>query len=623
MAARKTSTAPTRIWKFAARVADEAVVTEILRTANHYYNELIAIERARHERYQAIRWQYAPELAALEDEWERLDEQIEATIREVKRARQEQWRESGEPRRVMPVGLDAQIASMKSEQKRVAAAAKEHRAAFTALLEPGRAERKRRANERAEGSTAPRIRERVNREVLTEMLADDAWAGAWAAIARSDDEAHAASLRARAECGLSTGTYLQIEEAVQRAKKDSAPRPPRFRAYRGEGKLAVQLRAKETYGEALAGMTALAISPAPHDPSKKGDQSRMVVVHLDQSIPRGERRKLAMTAKLHRRPPEDAVLKWAALLVRRIGRRSVYELQLTMEHPSFADPKRPAGARAAEHISIGWARVDGGVRVARWVDGDVVVPDSILAQHDHASAIESASDRYFERVKRMLKLWMRGGPHHLTAWHRILSDRARGQLRHACIEYARWALGADRLATLWRAWVDERKSRGEDLYAPACVARRWLRDAGIDDQDAHAGWLLYTWARKDEHLCQYAIDSRRRFTARRDAFFRAEAIRISTEFEGVTVDSYKIAALKELPSLTMPGDGSRDQAQHNAQAAAPGRFREILLEVMGPRCTPSERSGDARKAGGARKRKGEAGRDDAHADGELPGAAAE
>lgn len=244
-----------------------------------------------------------------------------------------------------------------------------------------------------------------------------------------------------------------------------------------------------------------------------------------------------------------------------------------------------------------------GVRVAHWAGGDVVVPDAILSQHEHAAFITSAADRHFARAKLTLKAWMQKGPHQLTAWHRMLNDRARASLRHACMQFAEWCLGHYTSAH-WKAWKEERLSRGEDLYAPLCVLRRWLRSRGVVSQTAHAAFWAYTWARKDQHLLQYAADSRRRFTARRDAFFRTQAIRIATGYSSVTIDSYKISALKVLPSLTMPGDTPRDQAQHNAQAAGPGRFREILIEVMGSRCTPSERtSGEAETPPPPRKKK--------------------
>ena len=362
----------------------------------------------------------------------------------------------------------------------------------------------------------------------------------------------------------------------------------------------MQTRGGAAVADVVAGMSAVSILPAPHVDGKKGDQSRMRIVRIDQSIPRGARQSLTLTCKMHREPPAAAAVKWVAIVIRRVGERTTVEVQLTMEHESFAEPKRPAGTRATEHIKIGWAAVDGGVRVAHWPGGEVVVPTSILAQHDHAASITSAADAHFVTAKKLLRRVMRGGPHRLTAWHRMLSDRARQTMREACEGYAHFVLGEEYAGKLWGAWVISRKSRGEDLYAMPRMIRPWLVQRGVGSTtEALAFWCL-AWAKKDRHLSQYAIDSERRFGHRRDAFMRSEAIRIGTEFAAVTVDDYSIAKLKELDPLTMPGDGVRDMAQAQLHSAAPGRFRELLLDVMGPRCTPCERSGDAQTAGVAR-----------------------
>lgn len=668
--ARKTSLLPTRIWKFSARpcgseifsesgVSGDAVVggggearggssvrksaeagvDQILRTANRYYNALVAIERSRHERYQAIRRVHAPELTALEAAWEAADNAIVELYRSVKKDRQTHFQKNrGEKRRILPPELEKQVEVLTAERDRLSTEAKTYRTAFAELIAPARAEFKRRTTERA-GGAGPRTKSIVNSAVLAEMLTEE-WHAAWKTLAASDDKAHTATIAARANCGLATGTYLAIEEAVQRAKKDSIPRPPRFHAYDGHGRMVVQ--AHGSYATACAPLISgkrgakrkLSMTPAPHDPTKKGDQSKMMVVRLDQSVPRVGCRKMVMTVALHRIPPSDAVIKWAALVARRIGERNVYELQLTLEHASFAEPKRPAGMRTPAHIQIGWTSVEGGIRVAHYCSetgseddetgsedvlprsgSDVVLPIKILQQHDFAAAVESAADLHFEHIKRMLRRWMggsnepskatawRAGPHALTAWHRIESDHARLSFRHACLAYARYQLGVEKVAALWEEWKSKRLSSQKDLYAPASVQRRWLATRGLVDQSDRAAWALYTWARKDEHLRQYAADSRRRYANRRDAFYRGEAIRIATEFESVSVDNYKIAGLKQLPLLTMPGDAPRDQTQHNVQAAAPGRFREILLDVMGSRCTPCERPGGIEKPVTARKRK--------------------
>ena len=596
MAARKTSTAPTRVWKFGCRVAPESasLVHDLAWACSRYYNALVEIERRRHARFVAIRRSHAPELAELEDEWERLDDEAAELVREIKRSRQTHWRETGgEKTRAVPADAQARLDEIDREKRRVSAAAKEHRTAFAALCDGPRAEFKRRATERADGG-GPRVKGAANAAVLAEMLGEPEWHPAWKEIAQSDDAAHRESIAAREACALPTGTYLQVEEAFQRARKDSSPRPPRFRRFDGRVKLSVQIR--DMTWSTMGGRASC--TRAPHDPRRGGDQSRMHVVRIDQSIPRGERQAVIVTAKLHRQPPVDAVVKWVSLVGRRVGQRDVYEVQVTMEHPSFAEAKRPAGSRAAEHIAIGWSRVADGVRVARWADGEVVVPTSILRQHEHAASVDGVADALYDRARRLLRRWMRSGPHRFTAWHRMGSDRARAMMRRACREYADWALGDAH--GVWRSWKTDRLSRGEDLYAPAWLVRRWLASHGVTGQVQAAAFWAYVWSRKDEHLCQLAVDSRRRFVARRDAYYRSEAIRIATEFSEVTVDKYSVAALRVLPELTMPGDPPRETAQHNAQAAAPGRFREILIEVMGSRC---ERSSGSEEPGTARKRK--------------------
>ena len=616
MPARKTSALPTRIWKFCARFAsaeDERRTFDLLRASNRYYNCLVEIEQARSRDWQAMRRRHAPELAAADDAWTALDDRVEAIYRDTKSERASIFREQGEKRRALPVEAQSKVEALTREKREVSAHAKAHRAAFAALLEPGREEAKRRSTERS-GGGGPRTKSLANAAVLQEMLTEDRWSSAWKDSARVDEQAHAARIRARAACALPTGTYLGVEAAFERAKKDSLPRAPRFRSFRGEGKLQIQIKGDEVAG-LLAGSTACTIAPLPHDPTKKGDPTRMRVVRVDQSIPRGPRQAITVTAKFHREPPSDAAVKWVALLVRRVGSRTTLEVQLTMEHASFAEPKRPAGARKAEHVQIGWSTVPDGVRVAHWSDGEVVVPAGILDQHEHASSIKSAADLHFVAAKKLLRRVMRLGPHRITTWHRMLSDRQRESVRRTCSDFARWQWGETcgdfdrwqwgegRIKEVWREWIVDRKSRGEDLYTSPRLMRPWLAKRGAGAAaDVFAFWC-WCWAAKDAHLVQYAIDSQRRFEHRRDAFMRSSAIRIATEFSSITVDNYNIAELKRLEPLTLAGTGSRDRAQHQLQAAAPGKFREILCEVMGPRCTPCERPGDGKKVGVARKGK--------------------
>lgn len=590
--ARKTSLLPTRIWKFAARfltIEDKRRAIDLLYTSGRYYNRLVEIEQARVARFRTIRARYAPELAASDEKWIELDDKISEIYRKTRDTRQRHFRSTdGEKKRILPPDAQEKIDALKAEQERVSEAATVHRKAFAALLDPAHQEKNRRADERCDGR-GPRIKSQINADVLAEMLTEDAWSPEWKEIARADDEAHAQEILARNECELPTGTYQKTEEAFRRAKKDSAPRPPRFHGLRPEGLLSVQWDKGTTYAN-------LAIQQAPHDPTKKGNQSRVKIVHIDQSIPRGARQTVSATVNMHRAPPSDAQVKWSSWMIRRAGKQMIVELQLTLEHASFAAPKRPAGTRAPEHIQIGWAHVKGvGTRVAHWPGGgEVIVPTAILAQHGYASAITGAADMLFEKAKRRLRRVVAHSPNRLNAWHRMQSDFDRSMLRRACFSYGEFVLGAEKASEMWRTWTESQLRSHRDLYADPHVFREMF---SLDTHGALAFWC-FVWAKKDKHLSQFAIDSARRFEHRRDAFFRSEAIRIATEFSEITVDKYNIAELKKLDPITMPGETPRDLAQHQLHQAAPGRFREILREVMGPRCTPCKRPGDPKKMGG-------------------------
>lgn len=598
--ARKTSGLPTRVWKFAGRVEPESIETamEILRLSNRYYNRLVEIERARHARFLEIRRRYAPELADLEAQWSQLDDAVAALYAEAKRGRQTHWQQSrGEKVRSLPPEFEARLLVLEAQKKAVSAAAKSHRVAFKALLDPAQKECKRRAKELA-GEAGPRTKSVVNGRVLAQMLAESEWTEAWKEISRSDAEAHACTLAAREACGLYAGTYLSVEEAFQRAKRDSAPRPPSFKRFSGGGQIQVQI--KDLDWTSLGRISRVSVERLEARPGASA-RSRMVRVRFDQSRD-DTTRIVSAVCKLHREPPADAQIKWVRLVIRRVGARTTCLLQFVLEHADFALAKRPPGSRDAEHVYIGWHREVGGIRVAYWRGGEVLCPSSILMQAAHKESIQSAVDRlHGQAMRRIAKVaTLSGQP---LQRRPMASARWRGQIRMLCEAYARHVLGEESVDRRWRAWIADRKAHGLDLYAEPHELR-----SQMGGREAFA-WWCWIWAKKDAHLQQLSADSGRRFENRRDAHYRREAIRIATEFRELTVDDYSIAKLKEMSPLAMPGDGKRDIAQSQLQAAAPGRFREILREVMGARCAPRERPGGASGGGSARGRKTKSGQE--------------
>lgn len=179
------------------------------------------------------------------------------------------------------------------------------------------------------------------------------------------------------------------------------------------------------------------------------------------------------------------------------------------------------------------------------------------------------------------------------------SDYGRNALRKALQEFVLMTWPVEEVRRRWRSWVLDRKPRKEDLYVDVSELR-----ATMTPREAFV-WWVYLWLRKDEHLETFCGDMRRKFVNSRDMYYRHEAIRLATQYAELTIDDFSIADLKKLEPLTMPGTGVRDAAQSQLQAAAPGRFREILCEVMGPRCVLRERPGDVEKSSTARVLKSE------------------
>lgn len=584
MVARKNSALPTRIWKFGARPPSvgEQHLWDSLRQARRYYNQLIEIERRRHAEFQQIRRRHAPDLAAVEDGIAALSEQIEIKIAEAKRGRADHWRATVKEKTLdwLPPEVKDELDQIRKQRREMGSGAKPLRDEFKSLLGPANAA----FAERTSGATGPHVKRRLNIQVLGEMLRED-WPAAWKEIAQLDAASRELSRQARAACSLNSGTYLQVEDAVARAVRDRRPLPPKLRGFRGSGKLAWQLKCTASELFSPRGQVQLLPSICP---GKRGKQEQYFVARLKLKGGVCE-----VPVKLHRRPPDDAAVKWVALIVRKHGERTTYQLQLTLEHASFAEPRRPSGVGDGGHIRLGWGQTKTGIVIANCEGAPIELPNSILLQAWHVEQLRSYADAHFNAVKRVLRLLF-GGRFDL-----VRSERRRMRMRRNCEQWARYVLGPH-LGELWERWKRQRKLLGLDLFESHPVrAGKWCSG----DSREQLAWWLWLWARKDRHLRQYAADSMRRFEARRDQYFRHEAIRLGTYFERVTVDSYSIAELKKKPVINTRENRPVELAQRNLQAAAPGRFREILLEVMGSRCTPCERPGSRKSTGIARTRK--------------------
>lgn len=577
--ARKTSTAPTRIWSYHALAPTQGAdaVREILFRQSRYYNKLIEIERSRIEDYQQTRRFYAPELEALEASEKEAAVAVDGALDAIKAWRAQQFRTTGGKTKSAPVELKTQLTTRKEELKVTRLRSRDCRRAFEALLISAREEFARRKKERGDG-VGPRSKSVVNADVLREMLTED-WPEAWRELAQCDDAAHARAIKARAECGLPPGCYLLVEQAAQKAIQDARPAPPRFHRFDGGGRIGVQLTEPTTVAQLIAGSKfRLRVVEAKRS-GQYGVASIRIGSNPDRSPVWAE-----FPMRLHRSLPSDGVVKWAWVKVTREGQRVRYELQITLEALSFAEPRFAPGTGKVA-VNFGWCKRPDGIRVAYWVsdmgeEGEVSVPSALIDRLTRSESLRSFADVHRDTAYRVLSRATKLAGNRLTHWARCTNDRRREQIKRLAREFAEQTLG-DRRLPLWETWKLERAGKRQDFFVGLPEASRWLRVASPGRSSAvRLAWWLELWTRKDSHLRTMEHNVRSGSRNARDEAFREAAIALAKRFDTVVIDDCSIAEMARVPAPNDP-DGQSEIARSQRAVVAPGFFRETLCAVVG------------------------------------------
>lgn len=345
---RKTSTVPSRIWKFGLPFGpakeDEARVDEQIRLSHKYKNKLLEIELRRREKYRAARRALLPNIEAAEADVAAAEKALEGERGDLRRARQ------AKRGRTPDVNLKAQKDALRKAR---------------AVLKA----------ERAKASSSEDLK---------------------AAAAAIETEAKDEIKVARAACGVYWGTYLRIEKSHEQTR--SEPTDPEFKRWDGSGYVGVHFMQGISVAQAFSGEnTLLRIST----PDSRGRAEVLLRIGSDNRAPVWARFALL----LHRPTPSDARIKSAWAQRRKVGTRWRWELCMALESDTFKSPVRTPSHACG--INLGWLKVDAGLHVGTlWgSDGhiqEIVVPNGILKRIEHARSIRSIRDRNFEAARDAL-----------------------------------------------------------------------------------------------------------------------------------------------------------------------------------------------------------------------------
>jgi hypothetical protein len=531
---RKTSTTPTKIYTYGclAPTMGEELMREILWKEHLYYNELVALERARRATLALVDSEVEPRIAVVQA--------ARATLKEQR----QQIRERLKGMRV------------RNRSRKVAA---------TALRE-ARAELKDVENQLRDMNATLKL--------LRDALRTDP------ALAARRDEINARHREllkaARAASGLYWGNYTHVEMSVEQAARsaDTAAREayksgkpvspwterPRFHRFSGEGRLRVQIQGGISCEELFSqGSTQVQVDPVPDDtylrPRHQRRRASRTRVHIRaESTADGKPVWVELPMILHRPLPEDAWIKEAWIVRERVGPGFRHNIQFVLESQTFISAANRADGRVA--VNVGWRRKDDGrIRVGYWLGddgryGEILVPDKVSApSHDKApndlrkaDDIRAKRDGAFNEMRTALKDAL---------------ETSEAPLPDVCQEAIKY--------------IDRWRSPGRLVG----FMRLWRRAGVRPDHEVILAWLD-EWAKRDRHLWRYESELRRARRNHRREVYRLVGLKLAREYGTIMIGEMNLTDLRR-NKLPEEGALTEDTAQHrNASIAAPGELRESI-----------------------------------------------
>lgn len=538
--ARKTSTTPTKIWSFGCRRPnedDETVVFDQLRRAQRYYNRLIEIERKRREDYRALRTSLFPVIEQLENRDADLTVEIELVRTAIKANRQAS-------RKKTPVDPETRerLQRLQTERREVRAGLREQRAL-------------------AQQSEEMKTRSEAVQEA------------SYAAIraARADEDTPY------------WGTYLLVEEAAKAAAK--AKVDPRFRGFRGEGRIGVQVQGGLSTEDLFSGRsTLLQVDPLPEGQwdTRSGRRHAKTVCRIRVGSNGRAPVWVHFPVLIHRKLPAGTI-KAAWIAVTKCGAQTRYALQIVIEAESFKHRAHGTGTVA---LDLGWRQMGEGLRVAYWADdkgrhGSLELPTRLYSGLTLPNALRSYGDLHFEQAKGALKAWL--GDHEVPEWVREATShlaqwRSPQRLARVAFRLVREGMSEDDITRLWKVWKNEKLSRREDLFDTLEAITAWASVQGIEEP---LPLYLEWWRRKNRHLLTWESQQRRGALARRRQLYAEWANWLAETYDKVILEDFDLRKVAELPN-TEEEDPMHARARRNRMLASVSDLRLAIKERVEP-----------------------------------------
>jgi len=564
---------PTKVYTYGAKLPIHGLelLDDSIIHGHRYYNALIALNRARAEKIDALRHQLIPGL----DDAEAAVVAAESGLEDLRAA-----------------------VRQRNAERRTKTATPEDRQAIKAAV----------ASLKEAKAIRKEIRSRCRDCVEYKESLDKVW-----------NDFSEASKAAYNESPCWWGTKLHISQSVERAVESSAKigGVPRFRRWEqvrfdpaagddgafvgaGDGVAAVQLQGGMTVEELLAGADwRLRMEFVADGKRTSLRAARKVIFSLRLGSDGREPRWVRIPAYYHRggELPVDAKIMWAMIVRRALAPRRQrdgswrpwyeYSVQLTVR----TGEARPTADGGICGVNLGWrTKPDGSLRVAVAVGGnqethECVLPAHMLAGWKLGETLQGHRSVNFDRIRAVLADWLRGSTEpplglevsaveldRLATLANVAEDADR--FRRGARTLRAWAANWTRPADL-PAWLTTESQYVGLWKSHARLAQlldRWRSQRFNGDEAAFSA--LMVWREREAHLQQWETALRKRLDGQRKDIYRKFAARLARRYQVVATEDTDYRALK----LRKPAEDNADDAavKEHMRHGAPGLMRQYL-----------------------------------------------
>lgn len=348
---------------------------------------------------------------------------------------------------------------------------------------------------------------------------------------------------ARAESGVYWGTYLLVEDDVQRSNR-SSKEAPHFVRWDGRGRLGVQLQQGLGVPDLLAGNGRLVRV-------KISENGRRAEVHFRVGSTGREPLWAVFPIVYHRPLPPAAQVKWVRAAIRRVGVHTKWEIHFVLDN---VDARLPSPVLGHVAVDVGWRRFQNvGVRVAVWVDdagrqGELRLPERLVERWQKVADLRSIRDIHFN----------------------VQRDALAVARKSASSSWPQWFLETTETLHLWKS--PERLRQ---------LVRRWGRNRFAGDEGIFAP--ATAWFKKEVHLLSWEANQRENVLRARREIYRLFALQLA-RYKRATIEHLNLRDFAELPGPGEPEDP-------RTAASRGRRFQASLHELFACIADAAGRSG--------------------------------